>query len=247
MLIAAVLIVVAWELVARSSLFNDLLFPNIETTAEAFWDLTSSGVMVSDTVATLGRLILGFIIGASIGVLLGLVTGRLSVAEEMLIPLVLLLLPLPALALMPLLTIWFGVGGTATVILVAFSSALPVAVNTWGGVKGVKPLLIQAAESMRVRGRPLFRKVILPASLPSVITGLRIGLSTAWRAVIAGELISAASSGLGIRLFSAREFLRTDRVFAVMIVIAVIGLLVERTVFIRIERATLVRWGMVSD
>jgi NitT/TauT family transport system permease protein len=132
------------------------------------------------------------------------------------------------------------------VLLVAVASSFAVIINTWKGVKAVKPLWIRAAESMGARDRQLFRLVILPAALPYVFTGLRLGLAQAWRILVAVEMLMSVSYGLGWMIFGAQQFLNTDVMLCSIAVIGVIGLLLEKQVFERLERFTLVRWGMMT-
>jgi ABC-type nitrate/sulfonate/bicarbonate transport system permease component len=122
----------------------------------------------------------------------------------------------------------------------------PVIYNTWTGVKAVKEIWLRSAQSMGASNRHMFRHVILPGALPYILTGLRLGLGQAWRILVAVEMLAAVPWGLGWLIFGAREFLNTDAMMAGVIVIAVIGLALEKFVFQKIEDYTVVRWGMIT-
>jgi len=132
------------------------------------------------------------------------------------------------------------------VLIVGFATSFPVIVNTWTGVKAVKDIWIRAAQSMGARDRQLFRKVVLPGALPYVLNGLRLGLARSWRVLIAVEMLTSVSVGLGWLIFGAREFMNTDVMLAGIAVIGIVGLGLEKLAFERIERFTVVRWGMLA-
>jgi NitT/TauT family transport system permease protein len=180
-------------------------------------------------------------------VLLGIAMGRYRRAEDLLMPLVSIGAPIPGLAYAPLFLLWFGLGDTGSIILVAFVSAFPVILNSWTGVKAVKEIWIRAAQTMGADERRLFRHVILPGALPYILTGLRLGLAQAWRILVAVEMLAAVQWGLGWLIFGAREFLNTDAMLAGIAVIGAIGLALEKLVFQRLENYTVVRWGMIAS
>ena len=235
-----------WEAFAVFGPFPPRLFPRIETIASALVRLIVTGVLPLHALETMLRLAVGFLLGAVVGVTLGMLMGRYRWAEDLLVPLVSVGNPIPGLAYAPLFVLWFGLGNLPAVLLVGFSVTFPVVVNTWTGVKAVKPLWIRAAETMGASDRQLFRKVVLPGALPYVLTGLRLGLARAWRVVIAVEMLTSVSIGLGWLIFGAREFLNTDVMLAGIAVIGLVGLGLEKLVFERIERYTVVRWGMLQ-
>ena len=172
--------------------------------------------------------------------------GRYRWAEDFFVPIVSVGNPIPGLAYAPLFVLWFGLGNLPAVLLVGFAAAFPVIVNTWTGVKTVKEIWIRAAQSMGAGDHQLFRKVVLPGSLPYVLTGLRLGLARAWRVLVAVEMLTSVSLGLGWLIFGAREFLNTDVMLAGIAVIGLVGLTLEKLVFEPLERFTVVRWGMLE-
>lgn len=235
-----------WELVARAGVFPPKLFPSLVTVAETFIDLTASGILPHHVIDTLLRLAAGFVLAAIVGVVLGVLMGRSRRIEDIALPLISIGAPIPGLAYAPLFLLWFGLGNTSAVLLVAFVSAFPVVFNTWTGVKAVKEIWVRSAQAMGADDRRLFVKVIVPGALPYILTGLRLGLAQAWRILVGIEMLAAVPWGLGWMIFGAREFLNTDVMLAGVFVIGVIGLALEKLVFQRIEQYTVMRWGMVQ-
>jgi NitT/TauT family transport system permease protein len=236
-----------WEIVAHAGLFPPRLFPPLEKVAEAFVRLTLAGILPHHAWDTLLRLLAGFAIAACIGVTIGIAMGRSRRAEDILLPLVSIGAPIPGLAYAPLFLLWFGLGNKTAVLLVGFVSAFPIIFNTWTGVKAVKEIWVRSAQAMGANDRRLFRHVILPGALPYILTGLRLGLAQAWRILVGVEMLAAVPWGLGWLIFGAREFLNTDVMLAGIAVIAIIGLLLEKLVFQRLENFTVVRWGMMAS
>jgi NitT/TauT family transport system permease protein len=235
-----------WESVAWSGAFPPRLFPSLETVAATLWRLTIEGILPHHAAETLVRLAAGFAIAALAGIAVGIAMGRSRRAEDLLLPLVSIGAPIPGLAYAPLFLLWFGLGDTGSIVLVAFVAAFPIIQNSWTGVKAVKEIWIRAAQTMGADGRRLFRHVIVPGALPYILTGLRLGLAQAWRILVAVEMLAAVEWGLGWLIFGAREFLNTDAMLAGIAVIGAIGLALEKLVFQPIERYTVVRWGMMA-
>jgi len=232
-----------WELVAHSGAFPRRLFPPLEEVAATFVRLTAAGILPQHAAETLLRLAAGFAVAATAGVLLGIAMGRYRRAEDLLLPLVSIGAPIPGLAYAPLFLLWFGLGNTGSIILVGFVAMFPVIQNSWTGVKAVKEIWIRAAQTMGADERRLFRHVILPGALPYILAGMRLGLAQGWRILVAVEMLAAVPWGLGWLIFGAREFLNTDVMLAGIALIGAIGLALERFVFQRLERYTVVRWG----
>jgi len=237
----------AWEVFARSGIYKRALTPTIEDIFTVTLKHLGSGVLLADIAFTLYRLLAGFLIGALAGIILGALMARLRLVERFFQPLVSVLNPIPSLAWIPLFILWFGLGETATIVLVAFATVIPVTINVWTGGRAVNEVWLRAAESMECRSSRLFFKVILPASVPFIVSGLRGGMGRGWRAVVAGEMIAATSHGLGWVIFNSIAFLNTDVMLSAILFIGLIGLLIENWVFVAIERATVMRWGMLRD
>lgn len=235
-----------WEITAHAGVFPARLFPTLETVASAFWRLTATGALPRHVAETLLRLFAGFGIAALIGIALGILMGRIKWVEDMALPLVSIGAPIPGLAYAPIFLMWFGLGSFAVILLVGVVATFPIVLNTWTGVKAVKEVWVRSAQAMGAGDRSLFLRVVWPGALPYIMTGLRLGLAQAWRILVGVEMLAAVPWGLGWMIFGAREFLATDVMLAGIFVIGVIGLMLEKLVFQRLEQATVVRWGMVS-
>jgi NitT/TauT family transport system permease protein len=239
-------VAILWQGFAMLGVMHPKLFPGIDRIAATFIRLVTSGILPVHALSTLARLAVGFALGAAVGVVLGIAMGRYRWAEDLFLPILSVGNPIPGLAYAPLFVIWFGLGNVPAVLLVAFSAAFPVAVNAWTGVRAVKEIWIRSALAMGAPERQIFRKVVLPGALPWVLTGLRLGLARAWRVLVAVEMLTSVTVGLGWLIFGAREFLATDVMLAGIAVIGVVGLALEKLVFERLEHFTVVRWGMLA-
>jgi NitT/TauT family transport system permease protein len=236
-----------WEIVAWMEVFPRRLFPTLEEVASTFVELTANGILLHHSVETVLRLLSGFALAGVFGVTIGVLMGRSRRAEDLLLPLVSICAPIPGLAYAPLFLLWFGLGDFSAVLLVGFVAAFPVIFNSWTGVKAVKEIWVRSAQSMGADDRRMFSHVILPGALPYILTGLRLGLAQAWRILVAVEMLAAVPWGLGWMIFGSRKFLNTDIMMAGIAVIGIIGIVLEKFVFQKIENYTVVRWGMVSQ
>ncbi len=222
------------------------LAPDLAEIFAALLRIAESGVLLGAIGATLFRLLLGFAMAAAIGLTIGGLMGRKQWIEDVALPIVSFLYPIPGLAYAPLFVLWFGLGDFPTILLVGISSSIVIILNTWKGVKSIKPIWLRSAEVMGAGDRAVLRHIVLPGALPYVMVGLRLGLANGWRILIAVEMLMSVQSGLGWLIFGAQTFLNTDVMLATIAVIGLIGVLLEKQVFERIERATIVRWGMAT-
>jgi NitT/TauT family transport system permease protein len=235
-----------WEVTARAGIFPPRLFPSLVAVAQAFVDLTASGILPHHALDTCLRLLVGFALAGVFGVTLGILMGRSRRMEDICLPLVSIMAPIPGLAYAPLFLLWFGLGNKSAILLVAFVSSFAVIFNTWTGVKAVKEIWVRSAQAMGADDRRLFLQVIVPGALPYILTGLRLGLAQAWRILVGIEMLAAVPWGLGWMIFGAREFLNTDVMLAGVVVIGVIGLALEKLVFQKLEQYTVMCWGMMT-
>jgi len=240
-----VVILILWEVFARSGLFNQALTPPLANIAKVAWRLLLDGSLLLNSAYTLGRVLAGLFFACLIAIPLGIAMGRIRAVERFFLPLVSGLMPIPSLAWVPIFVLWFGIGNETTIIVVTYAASFPVLYNVWTGVRAVNPLWVRAATSMGANRRQLFRRVILPGASPYVFTGIRLGFGRAWIAVIGGEMLANPSWGLGRVIFDAREFLESGVMLASLVAIGVIGLIFERLVFQTVEERTVARWGMV--
>ena len=236
-----------WEIVAHAGIFPPRLFPPLEVVTAAFVRLTMAGILPHHVLDTIIRLLAGFALAAVVGVVVGIAMGRWKLGEDIFLPLVSIGAPIPGLAYTPIFLLWFGQSNKAAIPLVGFVSAFPIIFNTWTGVKAVKEIWVRSAQAMGADNRQLFLKVIVPGALPYILTGLRLGLAQAWRILVGIEMLAAVPWGLGWMIFGAQQFGNTDVMLAGIIVIGVMGLALEKLVFQRLEKITVVRWGMITS
>jgi sulfonate transport system permease protein len=237
--IVPLLILVAWEAAARSGGLSVRVLPEPLAVVKAAWTLIQSGDMWANVKVSAWRAIVGFAIGGSIGFVLGLATGLFKPAEIALDSTVQMIRNIPALALIPLLILWFGIGEEAKLVLVALGVFFPVYVNTYHGIRSVDRDLIEMSKSYGLRGFALYWHVILPGALPSILVGVRFAFGLMWVMLIVAETISA-QSGIGYMTMNAREFLQTDVVVVGILLYALLGKLADMAAR-GIERVTL-RW-----
>lgn len=243
-IVVVVALLIAWQALAMFGGFSEQLFPSVPRTFGRLWEMVLSGALIEAIKATMGRLLLGYCAALLIAIPTGLLMGRSQVGEDLVAPIVLFLMPIPALALVPLFVLWFGLGPGVAVALIVLTASIPMIVNTWTGVKNVQPILPLVAKSMNVSGAKLYLQVIVPSALPAILTGMRMGYGMSWRAAIGAELFAVSSEGLGIMLFEAKDFVRTDTIISVLIVVVTMSVVVERIIFDNIEARTVARWGM---
>jgi NitT/TauT family transport system permease protein len=243
--ITLILVAAAYEIVARSGIFPAVLLPTIPTVLQTLYGAIADGTMIEHAAFTLYRVLAGFVLATAVGVPLGILMARFAAVENFCLPLVSALMPIPSFALVPLFMLWFGIGDLTTILIVFYAATFPILFNTWSGVRAVNPLWLRAAGAMGASEHRLFWKVIIPGASPFIITGMRQGFLRAWIAVVGAEMIAASDWGLGWVIFDAKEFLNADVMLASLIVIGFIGFAFERLVFGSIERATVLRWGMM--
>lgn len=241
-----VLLLVGWQVLAESGMFRPVFMPPLQVIGDRLVELASSGVLLQASLASLGRLLAGFGLGIVTGISIGLLVTRLAFAEQMAVRLLSALLATPAVAWTPLFILWFGLGNSATVALVVFSATIPIALNTWSGIRTVDRTYLRVAESMDVRGLSRFFKVVLPAAFAPVLSGLRLGFARGWHGLVAGELLAGTATGLGVLITNGRVFLDTPSMFAGVLALAVLAYVTERIIFERLERRLLQRWGLTQ-
>lgn len=232
-------ILVLWETGARLGVISTRVLPEPVAVLRAAWSLIESGEMWQDVRVSTWRALSGFALGGSIGLVLGLGTGLFKPIETALDSTVQMVRNIPALAMIPLVILWFGIGEEAKVFLVALGVFFPIYVNTFHGIRSVDANLVEMARSYGLKGFALYREVILPGALPSILVGVRFALGLMWVTLIVAETISA-QSGIGYMTMNAREFLQTDVVVVGILLYAALGKLADWLAK-RLERAAL-RW-----
>jgi sulfonate transport system permease protein len=215
-------LIVIWELAARAGFIVPRVLPSPSSVALAFWENAQSGVLLQNVCVSGLRALDGLIIGGSIGFVMGILTGVWHPAETLFDTSMQMLRNVPHLAIIPLVILWFGIGEEAKIFLVAIGVLFPIYLNTFHGIRGVDPGLIEMARVYGLSRAALFWRVILPGALPSILVGLRYALGIMWLTLIVAETI-AANSGIGYMTMNAREFMQTDVVLLGIIVYALLG------------------------
>ncbi|MET3117071.1 sulfonate transport system permease protein [Undibacterium sp. GrIS 1.8] len=215
-----------WQFAAQVGWLSSRILPEPWAVAKAFWTLAISGDLWLHTKTSLWRATSGFIIGGGLGLLLGLLTGSFKIAETLLDTTLQMIRNIPALALIPLVILWFGIEESAKLFLVSIGVFFPIYLNTFHGIRSVDKGLIEMAQSYGLSGWPLYRDVILPGALPSILVGVRFSLGLVWVLLIVAETISA-QAGIGYMTMNAREFLQTDVVLVGILLYALLGKLAD--------------------
>jgi sulfonate transport system permease protein len=232
-----VFVLVIWQVSSSTGWISDQLLPSETTVLAAFRELWRDGDLQAALPISLRRAGEGFLIGGSIGLVLGLLSGLWRIGEELLDSSLQMLRTIPFIALIPLFMLWFGIGEQAKISLIAAACIFPVYLNTYAGVRGVDPKVVEAGTVFGLRRWSLIRQVILPLSLPSVLVGIRYGLGVSLLALVAAEQINA-SSGIGYILINANQNARADIVIAGVLVYALLGISVD-IVMRLVEKAAL--------
>lgn len=239
-IVVPVVIVAVWEACARAGFFSAIILPAPSAVAAKWWisllpaqayDPATqsyivwlfSGEMVHDACASLFRVVVGFLVGAGLALPLGLGMGANARIYELFNPLLQVLRPIPPIAYIPLAILWFGLGNPPAIFLITLGAFFPVLMNTIAGVRNVDSIYLRAARNLGAGEWTIFTRVMLPAAMPYILAGVRIGIGTAFIVVIVSEMI-AVNDGLGFRILEAREFMWSDKIIAGMLTIGLLGL-----------------------
>jgi NitT/TauT family transport system permease protein len=239
-------LVVVWELYALH-VNNSLLFPRFTETLAALWNAIFHGPLLDRMATSLRVLLMGYGIGIVLAGILVTFAVSTAIGQDLLTSLTAMFNPLPAIALLPLAMLWFGLGQGSLIFVIVHSVLWAVALNALSGFTSVNETLRMSGQNYGLRGVRYVMLILIPAALPSILAGLRIGWAFAWRTLIAAELVFGATSrsgGLGWFIYENRNELETPSVFAGLFVVIIIGLLVESVILRFIESRTVRRWGM---
>jgi len=233
------LLLLVWQLAAQAGWLSSRILPEPLAVLRATGDLAASGELWLHVKTSAWRALSAFAVGGGLGLLLGLLTGTFRQAETLLDTTIQMIRNIPALALIPLVILWFGIDEAAKLFLVSVGVFFPVYLNTFHGIRSVDKGLIEMARSYGLSGWALYRDVILPGALPSILVGVRFSLGLVWVLLIVSETISA-QSGIGYMTMNAREFLQTDVVLVGILLYALLGKLAD--VLARLLERTALRW-----
>jgi len=243
-----VLLATAWQVYA-TILNNPLLFPRFSETIAAFYDGVTSGVLLTRGWFSIKVLLQGYALGLALAAVLTALAITSRIGNDLLETLTAMFNPLPAIALLPLALIWFGLGNASLVFVLVHSVLWAVALNTHSGFLSVSQTMRMVGRNYGLSGPRYVAKILIPAAFPSILTGMKIGWAFAWRTLIAAELVfgvSSGSGGLGWFIYENKNQLEIANVFAGLFSVIIIGLVVENFIFQTIEKRTVRRWGMQS-
>ena len=224
-------VVVLWEVLAIY-LNNPVILPRVEAVINVlihpFQGILGTGSLIDNTIISIKRVLSGFLLASIIAIPLGILMGYYKTINSLFDTLIELLRPIPPLAWVPLSLAWFGLGEMSMIFIIFIGAFFPILINTISGVKSVPNPLIEAALTLGAKGKDILIKVVIPASSPSILTGLRVGAGIAWMCVVAAEMLPSSNAGLGYLIMYAYSLSRMDVVIACMVVIGLIGLVLDR-------------------
>ncbi|HIJ88721.1 MAG TPA: ABC transporter permease [Desulfuromonadales bacterium] len=238
------LLLIVWESVCRAGLVSPIMLPSPSAIVIKWLEWLRSGELLVDVLGSLGRVTGGFLLGAGLALPLGLFMGSSPRTYEYFNPIIQVLRPIPPIAWIPMSILWFGLGNPPAIFLISLGAFFPVLMNTISGVQNVDSIYLRAARNLGAGRSAMFRRVILPAATPYILTGIRIGIGTAFIVVIVSEMI-AVNNGLGYRILEAREFMWSDKIIAGMVTIGLLGLAIDQ--MMNALNTYLLRWHRGLD
>ena len=243
-----IILILIWEAVYRVGvdvlgIWKSYTFPSPVSVFKTLLGLIIDNTIGIAVLASMKRILIGYFLSLAIGLVLGFVIVRFKYLDENLSPLIMGLQTLPSICWLPFAILWYGLSEQTIIFVIAIGSTFAIAMATEAGIKNVNPLYSKAGRTMGAKGLSLYWNVIIPAALPAIISGMKQGWSFAWRALMAGEMLSA-TKGLGQVLMVGRDLADISQVMAVMVVIIIIGLALDKLLFERIESNIRYKWGL---
>ncbi|MBI5859423.1 MAG: ABC transporter permease [Nitrosarchaeum sp.] len=238
-----VVLVAVWQIVSLTNIWPNNLFPSPYEVAEDLVYTASDGTLFFGIGTSILRLIIGLAIAIVGGMLLGIIMARVEIVNQTIGSLILGLQSIPSVAWVPLAILWFGLTDGGIIFVTAIGSMFSVTIATYTGVKNINPHYIEAARNMGAKGTQLATYVLIPAAFPYLISGFKQGWAFAWRGVIGAELLFSFL-GLGFLLNVGRQLNDISQVFAIMLVIMMVGIAIDGIIFKRIENKVMSRWGL---
>jgi sulfonate transport system permease protein len=236
---APVAILLVWQIAGLKGCINQAILPTLEKVITVAKDLILNGTLWENIAVSLGRVMKGFVIGSVLGIVVGIIMGLSQVVYTILQTLVGIFRPIPMIAWIPLFILWIGIGDGFKITLIALGTFWSVLLNTIHGIQSVDPKLLEVASALEKNRFIMIRKIILPAALPAILTGLRLGMGVAWSSVVASEMI-AASKGIGYMIMFAREMAQPAKLMVGVFTIGLVGLLID-TIILKLQK-WLIKW-----
>jgi len=231
-----------WGLVARFETFPQYLIPPPEKVVRLFFEMLADGRLVKFAAISFKNAFIGFLLGSSLGIVLGAFCALRKGVYDFFVPLVSAAYPIPSIVWVPLSLLWFGFSERSLIFVVFLACFFNVFYNALAGIRNINPTYIRAAKNLNLNGWVYFREVVFFGSFPYLLTGLRLAVGQSWRVIVGGEMLASTVKGLGWFLWISSEFFRYDQVFVGIMTIGLIGLILENVVFKTIERKTVQQW-----
>jgi ABC-type nitrate/sulfonate/bicarbonate transport system permease component len=238
--------VALWQILSSLGIWPRVLFPSPTDVFWAFLADLRSGVLLKDLGVSMARLGWGFLVGTAVAVPLGYLMGLNRASRDFFDPLINLLQAIPGLAWIPFAILWFGLGKGAVTFIIVMSVFFPVLHNLLTGIRLIQPVLVEAARTLGAKRAAIIGHVIFPATLPNLMTGIRLGIAFGFRSLVGGEMI-ASTDGIGYAIFNAQQYFQSARIVVGMLAIGVTWLVLDRAILRPIERRTTFRWGMMRE
>lgn len=242
-LIALTILLSLWQLVVSLELYERSLLPSPADVGDAIVELINTGTIFEHFRVSLFRFVTGYVSASIVGIVLGILLGRMKVLWNIVDPIVQTLRPVSPIAWSPFIVLWFGIGNAPAIVIIFLAAFFPVLLSTVSGVKKVNPIYIKLAQNLELSRTSLLTKVIFPAAFPTIANGLHIAVGTAWIFLVSGEMVGA-QSGLGFLIVDSRNMIRLDLVLAGILFIGICGLLLDQCVRL-FERWMEKQWGII--
>ena len=251
-ILPACIFIIGWEIFARSSWINPVLFPAPTQIIIKLVNLFQKGLPVrseltTHILSTLKRLTLGFLLGVTSGVLFGTMMGLSNLTYNFFNPFISILMPIPGIALAPLFILWFGFGDPTIITLGTLSTFFPIVYSTAAGIRSVDRQMVHAAQTMGANPIQIIYEVYIPWSAAFIFNGVKLGLARGWMTIIAVEFVAASNWGLGYMIWNATEYLQADTVYGGIFVMILIFILLEKILVRGLEQRTIAKWGMITQ
>ncbi|MCJ7688811.1 MAG: ABC transporter permease subunit [Clostridiaceae bacterium] len=243
----SVILIIIWQIIYATGKFSPLIFPSVFAIVSSLCKSIASGEIIYGTIYSLELILKGLSVGLILAVILSSLAILFKPFSGLVETLVSIAHPLPGIALLPLIILWFGAGEISIIFIIVHSVVWPLVLNLLTGFKSIPKIYKQVGNNYGLNSFEIIRHIMLPASLPYFLTGMRISWARSWRALISSEMSFGAAGGkggLGWFIFKNRVFMDTTGIFAGLIVVVVIGMAVEDLIFDKVEKVTIKKWGM---
>lgn len=245
-----ILLLLVWQISVMMTGVSPLLFPSPGKVAAVLWDSIVSGDLLYQSLFSLSIILLGLVVGIVLAFLLALLSMRFAVAEDLIDTISAIAHPLPGIAVLPLIIMWFGTGTGAITAIIVHACLWPMLLNLTAGFRGVPAIYADVGRNFSMKPFAVTIGILIPASCSYLISGAKIGWARAWRALISAEMVFGAigsKGGIGWYIFKQRTFMNTAGLFAGIVVVIIIGMLVEDLLFCKLEQRTIQKWGMSTN